>query len=189
MFCLCWITTSRQKIKACSPLLCQNRNWRRQGGKVPSINYLGRAASFSHLSINVQADQTYEPTSSSTTKLLSSKHRWRKLLPVTYDFTNPTNGAFGSEYLTWFSFCNFSNGEEAMRQSQYEKAVKCYSKAMTLQPKQVQSQPDIRMVWHQWCSLDQCSEVGSGDLQGSLRGSPAIWGIFNYYFINCFTSS
>lgn len=33
--------------------------------------------------------------------------------------------------------CSYTNGKEAMEKSQYEKAVICFSKAITLQPEQV----------------------------------------------------
>lgn len=33
--------------------------------------------------------------------------------------------------------CSYKNGREAMGKSQYEKAVICFSKAITLQPEQV----------------------------------------------------
>lgn len=33
--------------------------------------------------------------------------------------------------------CSYKNGKEAMGKSQYEKAVICFSKAITLQPEQV----------------------------------------------------
>lgn len=50
-----------------------------------------------------------------------------------------------SEYKTVFSntygvfICSYINGNEAMGTSQYEKAVICFSKAITLQPQQVLS--------------------------------------------------
>lgn len=33
--------------------------------------------------------------------------------------------------------CSYTNGQEAMGMSKYEKAVICFSKAITLQPEQV----------------------------------------------------